>query len=65
MRSMEIADEMLDRIDADKVLDFIAVTTIFAWCRADTPHNGREGIGVGGAFKCVFCPAHFFIGKIA
>ena len=51
-----VTDELLNRIDADIVFNFISVAAVFTWRGANPSHNGRERIGVGYAFKCILLP---------
>ena len=53
-----VADELLDRVDADEVLHLVAVAAFLAGCRADPAHDGGEGIGIGRAAEGVFLPGH-------
>jgi hypothetical protein len=53
-----VADELFDRIDADVILDLVAVAAVFTGRRADPAHNGRKGIGIGYTAECVFLPGH-------
>jgi hypothetical protein len=58
VRDRVFAEEVLDRVDADMVLDFIAVAAGFAGRRADTAHHRGEGVGFGQATPGVFLPGH-------
>ena len=53
-----LAQKMFDRIDADKILNLVAITAGFARCRTDAPHDGRKRICVGDAPECVLLPGH-------
>ncbi len=49
-----VADELFDGIDADEILDVVAVAAVLAGRRADAAHHGRERVGLGGAAEGVF-----------
>jgi len=51
-----VTNKLLNRVDADMIFDFVAVTTIFTRCRADPAHDGRKWIGIGNTAECVFLP---------
>ena len=51
-----IADVVLDGVDADPVLDFVAIATVLAGCRAHPAHHRRERIGGGHAAEGIFLP---------
>ena len=53
-----VADELLDRVDADEVLDLVAVAAFLAGRRADAAHHGGKRVGVGGTPKRVLLPWH-------
>ena len=53
-----VADELFNGVDADEVLDLVAVAAFLAGCRADPAHHRREGIGVGGATEGIFLPGN-------
>ena len=51
-----VTNKLFNRIDADILLDLVAVTTVFTRGRADSAHDGRKRIGIGHAVECVFLP---------
>ena len=53
-----IADILLDRVDADEVVDLVAVAAVLARRRADAAHHRRERIGFDHALEGVFLPRH-------
>ena len=53
-----LAEEVLDRIDADVVLDLVAIAAGFARRRAYAAHHRRERIGVGQPAPRIFLPVH-------
>jgi len=53
-----VADELFDRIDANKVFDLVAVAAFLAGSRANATHHGGERVGRGGAPEGVFLPRH-------
>ena len=53
-----IADVLLDRIDADEILDLVAIAPVLTGRGAHPPHHGRERIGVRGAAKRILAPVH-------
>jgi len=53
-----VADVLFHRVDADKVLDLVAVAAFLAGRGADAAHDGRERVGIGGAPEGVFLPWH-------
>ena len=57
-----ISDVHFHRIDADIVIDFVAVAAILAGRRTDAAHHRRERIGVGGAAESIFLPGDAFRG---
>ena len=57
-RGRVVADELLDRVDADKIVDFIAVASGLARRRADPAHHRRKRVGGGDALERVFAPVH-------
>ncbi len=52
------AEEMLDRVDADEILDLVAVAARFAGRRADAAHHRGQRIGLGQAAPGVLLPRH-------
>ena len=63
LRKRGITDELLHRVNADKIINVVAVTTIFAGCRTDSPHHGGKGIGLSGPAKRIFLPCHILKGR--
>ena len=57
-RKRRITDELFYRVNADKIIDVVAVTTVLTWCRTDPPHHGGKGVGFGGPAKRIFLPCH-------
>jgi hypothetical protein len=55
-----VADKLLDRVDADEVVNVVAIAALFAGRRANPPHHRRKRIGVGRAPEGVFFHAHAF-----
>ncbi len=53
-----MADEMFDRVDADVIVDLVAIAAVLARRRADEPHDGGKRIGFDHAQKSVFLPFH-------
>jgi hypothetical protein len=49
-----IANVLLDRVDADEIVDVVAVTALFAGSGADASHHRWERVGIGGAQEGVF-----------
>jgi len=49
---------LLDCVDADMVLDLVAVATVFAGRRTHPAHDSRHRVGVGQAIEGVFLPVH-------
>ena len=56
VRERPLADEMLDRVDADEILDLVAVASGLAWRRAHPPHDRRERVRLGETAERVFLP---------
>jgi hypothetical protein len=52
-----VAKEVLDGVDADVFFHHVAVAAGLAGSRADTAHDGREGVGGGETTEGVFLPA--------
>ena len=46
------------RVDADEIVDLVAVAAVFAGRRADAAHHRREGVGLDHALESVFLPVH-------
>jgi len=49
---------VLDRVDADMILNHIPVAAGFARCGADSAHHAGERIGFGEATEGIFLPGH-------
>src|SRR5208283_2802473 len=59
-----VADILLDAVDADEIVDLIAVAAVFARGRADASHRGREGISLHHAREGIFLPGHARHGRL-
>ena len=55
-----ITDKLLDRVDADKVVDVVTITALFTGGGADASHHRWERIGIGGTTEGIFLHAHAF-----
>ncbi len=53
-----MADEVFDRVDADEVVDLVAIAAVLARRRADEPHEHGKRIGFDHALEGVFLPLH-------
>ena len=53
-----VADILLDRVDADEIVDLVAVATVLAGRGAHAAHRGRERIGGDHALEGVLLPRH-------
>ena len=53
-----VADELLDGVDADMVLDLVAIAAVLARRRAHAPHDRRERVGLDQSVEGVFLPRH-------
>ena len=53
-----VSDELLYRIDANKVFYIVTVTTILTRCRTDTPHHRGERVSISSTDKSIFLPSH-------
>ena len=51
-----ITNKLFNRINANVVLDLVAVATVLTGCRADSSHDGRKRIGLGNTIESVFLP---------
>jgi len=51
-----VANKLFNRIDADILLDLVAVATVFTRGRANSAHDGRKRIGIGHTVERVFLP---------
>ena len=58
VRDRVLAEEVLDRVDADVVLDLVAVAAGLARRRADAAHHRRERVRLGQPAPGVFLPRH-------
>ena len=64
MRDRPLADVMLDGVDADKVIDLVAIAAVLARRRADATHDRRKGIAFDHAGEGILLPGHFGIGRL-
>ena len=53
-----VADILLDRVDADEIVDLVAVAAVLARRRADAAHDGGKRIGLDHAVEGVLLPRH-------
>ena len=59
-----VADILLDRIDADEVVDLVAVAAVLARGRADAAHHRGKGIGFDHAVEGVLLPGRAGHGRL-
>jgi hypothetical protein len=53
-----VAEVVLDRVDADMVLDLVAVAAGFTGGGADAAHHGGQRVGFGQAAPRILLPGH-------
>ena len=53
-----VADILLDRVDADEVVDLVAIAAVLAGRRADAAHDRGKRIGLDHAVEGVVLPRH-------
>ena len=53
-----IADKLLHRVDANKVINIVPVASAFTWRGADAAHHRGERVSIGRPPESVFLPGH-------